>query len=493
MRIGNNPPPLSADKIIHSPEKARIANSGVKTNDAIVSNQNGQLNQADLEGALQHTQDKVFLQVEAKGEAFVPIDLSKPENRQLLEQSLQLLQQGQSVELSTLFTQTVPATPEDARPDIQLKSGENVLDNLRQLGVDISDGISEAEGQTIIEKLQTEGASHKEVKALQNEIQAHLHKRQNLTLNMNTQTGVYGFRFSDERDQVKTAPGKLDVKKGHKVTLARSKTIRIGSGKKDPCKPFSTPFSIKIKTPEISYRQRNISWQGPRYDKPSISGQVGPQSAEQTQNLSFQLQGKPIPEPYEFNFPNLYDNNRTAIRDPDKPGNAAQFKAETTEQNAIFNQIVTGNPELEIQIRADGSRNFTESNYTRADHESQRAIKASYSNESNVFEIHGTASVPRGSGTYRPADVPPFARDLIVPGETAVNNDTLSLFRAINAYSEFVNNADEATKRAVIDKTVSFELHPDLAASLPPELLERLQNGLTLLEINTLPPIRASF
>ncbi len=479
-----------ASQTIRDLSKGQIANSGIKTDDNIVTNEQGQINQADLEGAMQ-ADDKILLQKETGGDEFVEIDLSKPENRQIVNQLLADLESGQDVSLDASITTLFEPEITDPNPEINLKDGQNTEADLEQMGVNIKDGISETEGQAIITKLQAEGATEPEIQAVQQQVQDKLADNQKLKLGMNAETGEYNFKASSS-EQEKISNGKLKVTKGQRVHVTRPKTITLfgGRSKKLRC-GLNPPRPVKIKIPGISFRERSVNWRPPLHKTQTdqVSGVTGPSKQEKVENVSFQLKKTAIPEPYEFDFPNLYDNNRTAIEKEDKP----VFKEKTAQDNDIFAKIADGNPDLDIVIKADGSRNVDRKDwktaYTSDELQGQRSIKGSYSHQDNQFQIHGTASASPGSGTYRDIDVPPFARDSVVPGEDKVHNDTLSLFRSVNAYIEFVNNADPETQAAVKDKKVSFEIHPQVAENLPPELLAKFEAGMSWTEMNSLPSL----
>lgn len=221
------------------------------------------------------------------------------------------------------------------------------------------------------------------------------------------------------------------------------------------------------------------------------------QKTSYVNNTSEIFEVKPKEEPkYElsFKFPNFFQMNLTAIEANPKAVEGAgkekliskdDFKKATKKENETFDNLVKDKPDVQIVIKADGSRLFDENkDYTPAELQEQRSISANYNNDENTFTISGTADVRTGMGTYREIDVPPFAREYIVPKETSINNDTLSLFRAINAYIEFVNNADPETQKSVKSKTVKFELNEEMRKTLPPELVEKLDEGLSFNEMH---------
>lgn len=482
-RIGQSPIPQTPIEVkkVKDQQKADIANSGVKTDDAIVTNEQGQLNQADLQGAIE-TSDTIYLQTEAGGDEFVEMDLTDPANRSEVEQMLADLENGQDVSLDTQTTTLIQNEVEDPNPEINLKDGENTLKDLKEMGIDVKDGISQEEGQQIIDNLQAEGASKKDIKKVQAQIQEKLNKNEKLKLDMNPETGAYSFDFAtSEEEKVKsghwsTKTVKVSKGKSRSSSKRARRHYRKNAGKcpgKGRKKIFNNKSAKYMKVPK---------WNPPSFktNTTHVEGVTGDLTTKEVENNSFQLKKAPIPEPYEFDFPNLYQNNKTAIEDKDK------FKQETVKDNAIFEQIVENNEDLNIVIKAEGSRNVDrpdwKSEYTSEELQDQRAIKGSYAHDDNTFVVTGTASAAPGSGTYRPKDVPAFARNIVKPRESAVHNDTLSLFRSINAYVEFVDNASPETRDAVKDKKVQFELNPQVREHLQaeyPELLEKLDAGLS--------------
>lgn len=269
------------------------------------------------------------------------------------------------------------------------------------------------------------------------------------------------------------------------VTVGRQKLNYSGDG--NSCGVGQTEFVNTLR--DISVPTVDI-----------VNNSVGEKEKQKTSyvnNTSEIFEVKPKKEPkYEltFKFPNFFQMNLTAIEQNPKAVEGAgkeklisknDFKEATKKENETFDNLVKDKPDVQIVIKADGSRLFDEDkDYTPAELQEQRSISANYNNDENTFTISGTADVRAGMGTYREIDVPPFAREYIIPGETPINNDTLSLFRAINAYIEFVNNADPETQKAVKNKTVTFELNEEMRKSLPPELVEKLDEGLTFNEMH---------
>lgn len=206
-------------------DKDRATNSSKDnmTDDIVHLNENNQFDRADLEGALKSGKENILVK-SADGKVYsvnVKEELSK------LNDALKTKDDGSADAVSLKFSvsNTVTKTevkdiePTSSKFSFSLKDGKNTLKEVKKMGINLKDGISNDEVKAIINQLKSEGATKEEMQSVIDQVNnSRKMKKNDQTLSVQEDDKTIKYEVQDNTVKTKKGPirktedGNFDVK-----------------------------------------------------------------------------------------------------------------------------------------------------------------------------------------------------------------------------------------------------------------------------------------